>query len=598
MAQQKEQFTERVAAFRKKMTEANLKGYILPGADPHLSEYPPLHWHSRPWLSGFTGSAGTLIITEEKAFLRTDSRYFLQASIELEDTPFELCKLGLSDTPKLQDHFKNLPKGSAIGIDGTLISAAEAEQLHDTFEKVGLILKTDYNPLNDIWENRPELPDTPIKLLNDQYSGANVAEKIELIRRELQQFGCNSTVLGLLDETAWAFNIRGNDVEYNPVAVAFGLITEDEAILFIDPNKIKESDRLELNQSGIQILPYNSIEKKLKQSSPNKRFYIDKNKINYKLYDAIPQKLITHCGPSLVFAMKSVKNETEIEGFRKAMIKDGVALTRFFKWLEESLDKGENITEFTASKTLTQFRSEQPDYVCDSFETISGYNEHGAIVHYSVDEKSAATLEPKGVLLIDSGGQYLNGTTDITRTIALGPVEDNVKHDYTLVLRGMINLSLAIFPEGTRGSQLDILARQFMWAEKTNYLHGTGHGVGHYLNVHEGPQSIRMEENPTPLRSGMVTSNEPGIYRTGSHGIRIENLILTKEFGPGEFGKFLHFETLTLCYIDTSLIDKEMMSGREIKWLNRYHENVYKTLSPYLTDDECKWLQEKTNPIY
>lgn len=591
----KTNIAERIALLRGSMKQQNIAAYVVPSSDPHLSEYPADCWKAREWISGFTGSAGTVVITADKAGLWTDSRYFLQAANQLEGSGIELYKMGLPETPTLQ-HFllHELNKEEVVGLNGETYSAAEALSLATLLQKKGIKLDTGKDLITDLWKDRPELPGEPFFILPLEYSGLPVNEKLNQINNKLRQAGADCTVLCALDEIAWTFNIRGNDVSYNPVVVSYAFISEEESILFIQPKKITAEAAEQLKKDGIILADYSKITSYLSRLKPDTTILIDKNKTNIALYNAIPGNCTKIEASSPIAMLKAIKNDTEIKGFRNAMIKDGIAMTRFYMWLEKALAAGEKVTEISAAEKLTSFRSEQNLYVTDSFETICGYKAHGAIVHYSATPESNATLAPEGLLLIDSGAQYFDGTTDITRTWTLGNPTEAEKKDFTRVLKGHISLAKCKFPQGTRGSQLDILARKALWDCGTNYLHGTGHGIGHFLNVHEGPQSIRMEENPVTLQPGMVISNEPGLYRTDEYGIRTENLILVREDSETEFGKFYSFETLTLCPIDKNLILVPMLSVREHAWLNKYHQTVYDTLSPYLNEEEKAWLKEKT----
>lgn len=594
----KRNIPEHIATLREAMKQHKMDAYIIPSSDPHLSEYPADRWKSREWISGFTGSAGTIVVTAGKAGLWTDSRYFLQAARQLEGSGIELYKMGLPETPSIQNFLlQELNNGQTVGLDGQTYSAADARTLQNKLSRKGILLDTSIDLINGIWKDRPVIPANPLFEMPVELSGKPIHEKLDEINNRLRQEGTDCMILGALDEIAWTFNIRGTDVAYNPVVVSYAFISEDESVLFIQPEKLTADVTKHLKQEGVVLADYAMTEKYLSRLPENSRVFVDMNKTNVSLFDALPQSCIIIEGISPASHLKSIKNETEIEGFRKAVTKDGVALTRFFKWLEEEIAAGNKVTEISASDKLTALRAEQPQYIMDSFSTICGYAEHGAIVHYEATPETDVPLKPKSLLLIDSGAQYLDGTTDITRTIALGEPTEAMMKDYTRVLKGTISLDKCKFPVGTRGSQLDILARKALWDAGINYLHGTGHGIGHCLNVHEGPQSIRMEENAVPLKPGMVISDEPAMYRTGEYGIRTENMILTREDSETEFGKFLSFETLTLCYIDTRLILIPMLSVRERAWLNKYHQMVYDKISPFLNDDEKAWLKEKTTEL-
>ncbi|HOV71220.1 MAG TPA: aminopeptidase P family protein [Dysgonamonadaceae bacterium] len=592
------QIIERLSALRKFMEMQHLDAFIVPSTDPHLSEYPPKRWECRKWITGFTGSAGTAVITRKQAGVWTDSRYFLQAAQQLEGTGFDLYKMGMPETPDMIDWvIEQVGKGGKVGIDGMVYAASEAKNLINKLESKGIETETGFDPFEEIWEDRPEIPKNKIFTLSEEITGESTKSKIERIIKEIDKAGADGIVIATLDAVAWTFNIRGNDVEYNPVAVAYGYVSKNESILFIDSDKLTPSIASELQLQGIKTADYNHIFDYIEKLPEKTTVCVTESKINYSLYRALCERCKVIDRPSPIDLMKSMKNETELNGFRRAMVKDGVALTRFYMWLEKAVPTG-RVTEMTIAEKLREFRSKQDQYMGESFGTIAGYAAHGAIVHYSATPESNSTIEPKGLLLIDSGAQFMHGTTDITRTIALGEVTPQMKKDYTKVLKGHIALATAIYPEGTRGSQLDILARKPLWDDCETYWHGTGHGIGHFLNVHEGPQNIRTEENPTPLKKGMVTSNEPGIYRTDQYGIRIENLVVAEEYKKTEdFGTFYHFETLTLCPIDTKPVETDMLTEKEKTWLNNYHRMVYDKLQHHLNDEEKAWLKVKTKAI-
>lgn len=586
---------KRLSALRKFMEEKELHAFIIPSTDSHLSEYPALHWASRVWISGFTGSAGTIVVTREKAGLWTDSRYFLQGADQLRNTEIELFKEGLPSTPSIVEWLTSeLGRGENVGIDGSVYAAKEAFNLTHKLNIKGLHLISDYDPFSSIWHDRPEIPKNPIFVLPEEYTGESASKKIERICEAIEKEGADSLLAASLDTIAWIFNIRGNDVKCNPVAVSYAYISKKETVLFIDPQKLTTESINYLKSEGVTIAEYAKVFDYIAKIGSS--VCLDSNKVTFKLYNTIPDgiRIVDTLSPADM--MKSIKNETEIQGFNNAMERDGVALVGFFMWLEKAIPEG-TVTEIMIPKKLVEYRSKQKNYVGESFDTISGYGPNGAIVHYNVSEESSLAVKPEGFLLIDSGAQYFDGTTDITRTIAAGPLSEQMKKDYTMVLKGHIALSSAIFPQGTRGSQLDILARHSLWQNGLNYLHGTGHGIGHFLNVHEGPQSIRMNENPVTLQLGMITSNEPGLYRAGKYGIRTENLILTQKEVTTEFGDFYSFKTLTLCPIDTTPIIKDMLAPEEVVWLNTYHKLVYDRLSPLLTAEEKQWLKTKTNEI-
>lgn len=590
--------SDRIAALRKEMANRHIEAYIIPSSDPHLSEYPADRWKSREWISGFTGSAGTVVVTAGKAGLWTDSRYFLQAESQLENTGIELYKAGLPETPSIPEFLlQELQNGQTVGLDGQTYSAADAQALEKKLKQKEIKLDTSTDLIDRIWTDRPAIPAHPLFEMPVELSGKSVGEKLDEINNRLRKEGADCLIVGALDEIAWAFNIRGTDVAYNPVVVSYAFISEDESVLFIQPQKLTEEAAAHLKKEGVTLADYSLIRTYLSRLPENSRVFVDRGKTNVALFDAIPGNCQVIEGVSPVNHLKSIKNETEIKGFRSAVVKDGVALTRFYIWLEQQMAAGNKVTEMSASAQLTALRAQQPQYVMDSFETICGYGAHGAIVHYAATPETDAELKPESLLLIDSGAQYLDGTTDITRTIALGEPDEQMKKDFTRVLKGTISLAKCKFPAGTRGSQLDILARKALWDAGINYLHGTGHGIGHCLNVHEGPQSIRMEENPTPLKPGMVISDEPALYRTGQYGIRTENMILVREDSETEYGKFYGFDTLTLCFIDTKLVLVPMLSVRERAWLNKYHQRVYEWISPHLNEEEKEWLKNKTAEI-
>lgn len=589
---------ERIAALREVMKEKKIDAYIIPSSDPHLSEYPADRWKSRGWISGFDGSAGTVVVTADKAGLWTDSRYFLQAGLQLEGSGIELYKMALPETPTIPEFLLHeLQSGQTAGADGLTYSVAEAGKLKKALERKEIKLETSYDLIDLIWKDRPAVPGNPLFEMPVELSGKAVHEKLDEINNQLRKEGADCGILAALDEVAWTFNIRGTDVTYNPVVISYAFISEDESVLFIDPKKITTDAAENLKKEGVVLADYMMIQKYLSRLPENSRVFLDPAKTNISLYDALPKGCTIIEGITPANHLKSIKNETEIQGFRNATVKDGIALTRFYIWLEKKLAAGEKVTELDASARLTALRAEQPQYIMNSFESITGYAGHGAIVHYAPTPETDVELKPESLLLMDSGAQYLDGTTDITRTVALGEPTEQMKKDFTRTLKGMIGIAKCKFPAGVRGSQLDILARKALWDAGINYLHGTCHGIGHCLNVHEGPQSIRMEENPVPLKPGMVMSDEPAMYRTGEYGIRTENMILIREDSETEYGKFYGVDTLTLCYIDTKLIMVPMLSVREHTWINKYHQMVYDLLSPHLNEEEKAWLKEKTAEI-
>lgn len=586
----------RIAALRAHIAQEQIQAFIIPSTDPHLSEYVAPHWQSREWISGFTGSAGTVVVTAKDAGLWTDSRYFLQAARQLEGTCITLYKEMLPETPNIPEFLSaHLQEGDCVGIDGKMFSAEEVEHLQKELKKSGIRIKSIADPMQLLWTDRPAMPLAPAFVYDTKYAGMSFTEKLPAVRQAMEAAGADSLLLSALDEIAWLLNIRGNDVHCNPVVVSYLLIEKDKVNYFVQPQKVTPELTEYFNVNGISVHPYEEIGDYLNNFNAHS-ILMNPAKTNYAIYSAIRPGCLIINGASPVALLKAIRNKQEIAGIHAAMQRDGVALVKFLKWLDEAVPAGKE-TEISVDKKLHTFRAAQPLYMGESFDTIAGYKEHGAIVHYEATPETDVTLKPEGFLLLDSGAQYLDGTTDITRTIALGPLTEEEKTDYTLILKGHIALAMAVFPEGTRGAQLDVLARMPIWKERMNYLHGTGHGVGHFLNVHEGPQSIRMNENPVALQPGMVTSNEPGMYKAGSHGIRTENLVLTVPAGEGMFGKYLKFETLTLCPICRKGIIKELLTAEEIGWLNDYHRTVYEKLSPDLNNDEREWLKEACKAV-
>lgn len=587
---------ERIESLRKEMKAKKISAYIILGSDPHASEYIADCWKEREWISGFNGSAGNAAVTLEKSALWTDSRYFLQASEQLSVSEMQLMKMGLPETPQLNTWIcEELKSGDNVGVNPEMISASAFKSLEKELSSKDIHLVA-LDLISPVWQNRPEIPAAPLFIHPLEYSGASVSEKLEMLRYEMKKMNSDTFVMSALDDIAWLFNIRGNDVDYNPVVISYAIITLTDSTLFVDSQKVNKKNLKILQEEGVYVTDYKNITLSLENLSVISRVLIDGAKLNQALYEAIPRICEIKSEMSPVFRLKSIKNNTQTNGIRQAMIRDGVALTKFFIWLESAVKTGKQ-SEISISKKLREFRAEQKDFFGESFGTICGYAGHGAIVHYSATPESDAKILPGEILLLDSGGQYLDGTTDITRTVSLGNPTEQQKTDFTLVLKGHVSLGSAQFPQGTRGSQLDILARKAMWDRKINYGHGTGHGVGHFLNVHEGPQSIRMDENPVTLQAGMILSNEPGLYRTGLHGIRTENLVLVTETGQSEFGSFMGFETLTLFPIDKSLIIKELLTKDEIDWINDYHKMVYERLKPNLTEAETEWLSDKCSQI-
>ena len=583
-------------ALRAEMRRVGVDAVIIPGTDPHQSEYISDHWKFRDYITGFTGSNGTAVVTLDDAALWTDSRYFLQAAAQLEGSGVEMRKEQVSGEPTITEWLSSaIGEDGILALDGKLFSAVEVNRYEQFCAQMGFRLATNFDAADRVWSNRPARPTGKAFVHSEALAGETVDSKIARTMEIVEQNGADALFISSLDDIAWLFNLRGSDVLYTPVVIAFAYLSDEERVLFIDSCKITDEVAKHLKSYNIKVVDYDKVEHYLERISTLKNVMIDPNKVCDTLATAMPCGKVFTASP--VAALKGVKNDVQIEGFRSAMERDGAALVRALRRIENEVASG-NVTEITVAEYLAEERAKMDNYVSDSFATIAGYADHGAIVHYEAEEGSEYTLAPKGLLLIDSGAQYLDGTTDITRTITLGNPTDDEKHDFTLVLKGHLALARAKFPAGTRGSQLDVLARGVLWAEGKGFLHGTGHGVGHFLGVHEGPQSIRMQENPTPLVPGMVTSNEPGIYIAGSYGIRTENLILTKEWkNCGDMGRFLCFEDLTLFPYDTRLIDLDMLSREDVAQINAYHATVRSRLSPYLSGDDLAWLEEKTKEI-
>ena len=590
---------ERIAALREAMKQHKIDAYIIPTSDPHMSEYPADCWKYREWISGFTGSAGTVIITADKAGLWTDSRYFLQASTQLEGTGIELFKMMLPETPTIPAFLTHeLKEGQTVGLNGETYSLADARSLEKALAEKEIKLNTNASLIDPIWKERPAIPEAPMFEMPVELSGKSTEDKLIDINKMLHKAGADCTILSALDEVAWTFNIRGTDVAYNPVVISYAFVSEKESVLFVNPKKIPAEIAEHLKKEGVTLADYGMLATFLSRLPEQTRVFIDSKRTNVAIYNALPKSSILIEGISPANHLKSIKNEAEIKGFRNAVLKDGIAMTKFYFWLEKMLKAGEKVTELSAAAKLTALRSEQPQYVMDSFASISSYGPHGAVVHYSPTPETDTELKTDSLYLLDSGAQYLDGTTDITRTIALcDEPSEQMKKDFTRALKGTIGIAKCKFPAGIRGCLIDAFARKALWDAGINYLHGTCHGIGHCLNVHEGPQSIRMEENPVILEPGMVMSDEPAMYRPGEYGIRTENMILIREDSETEFGKFLGFETLTLCYIDTKLVIPSMLSVREHAWLNKYHQMVYDLVSPHLNEEEKAWLKEKTAEI-
>lgn len=592
----KESITERIGRLRQCLREQSLSAFIIPSTDPHSGEYVPDHWKTREWVSGFTGSAGTAVITLDDAALWTDSRYFLQAADQLDGTGIRLMKDRLPDTPSIPEWLgQSLSPGAVVGVDGWVNTIGETQALREALAREGLTLRTDYDPVTRLWDDRPALPGTPVSIHPLEYAGVACHEKLAAIREKLLTRGADGILLSTLDDIAWTLNLRGNDVHCNPVFVSYLLITSQECILYVRAEKLTTEVKAYLAQEGVNTENYDDLQEDLRDY-PYATLSLDPGRTNEAVRQAVNPLTKVLLEESPVPLMKAVKNEAEIRGFHAAMLRDGVAMVKFLKWLEEAVPQG-NETEMSIDRKLYECRAEQPLFRGISFDTIAGYKEHAAIVHYEATPETDKPLAPEGLLLLDSGAQYADGTTDITRTIALGETTDDERRDYTLVLKGHIGLTRACFPQGTCGTQLDVLARQAMWREGANFLHGTGHGVGAYLNVHEGPHQIRMNHVPTPLRPGMTVTDEPGIYRAGRYGIRTENTLFVVPYRETEFGTFYTFEPLTLCPIDTRPIVRSMLTAEETEWLNAYHRMVYDRLSPLLDEEHRAWLESKTKQL-
>jgi Xaa-Pro aminopeptidase len=589
---------QRLECLREVMKREHLAAFIFPSTDAHQSEYVADHWMGRAWISGFNGSAGTAVVTMHSAALWTDSRYFLAAEEQLQGTEFQLMKLKIPGTPSIAEWLgKELMDVDSpeVGLDGWVNSYSSTCGLIADLRKAGgITVRTNFDPLEEIWKDRPSIPLKPVEIQPMEYAGEDISSKIVRIRKALRAQHADGMLVSALDDIAWTLNLRGTDVHCVPVFVSYLLIASDKVSLFVDETKISSEVRAYLESNGVSIYKYNKVEEGLKAYSEY-NILLDGNETSYYLWKAVRcQEIVQASSP--IPAMKAVKNEAEIAGYRRAMLKDGVAMVKFLKWLLPAVEAGGE-TEISIDKKLTALRAEQNLFRDISFNTIAGYQAHGAIVHYEATPETDIPLKPEGLLLLDSGAQYQDGTTDITRTIALGPITEEMKHIYTLVLKAHIQLELAKFPDGASGTQLDALGRECMWREGLNFLHGTGHGVGSYLSVHEGPHQIRMEYMPTPLRAGMTLTDEPGLYLAGKFGVRIENTVLLSEYMETEFGKFLQIEPLTLCPIDTAPVDMTMLLPEELAWLNDYHAKVYAELAPYIDEEEKKWLENATKAI-
>lgn len=594
----------RLASLREVMRCEKLDAFVFPSTDPHHSEYTPDRWKGREWISGFNGSAGAAVVTMDDAALWTDSRYFLAAEQQLEGTSFQLMRLKIKGTPSIAQWLgEKLKDGNAqVGVDGMCNNVTSVKDLvRDLRRQGGITVRTNFDPLNEIWKDRPSIPENKIEVHPMKYAGETTLSKIGRVRTALRDKGADGMLVSALDDIAWVLNLRGSDVHCNPVFVAYLLLSSHEATLFVDKVKLTPEVEDYLESQDVKVAAYEKVGEALEKYFEF-NILLDPEETSYTLYNIIAstdskayaKEIVASASP--IPAMKAVKNDAEIAGYRNAMLRDGVAMVKFLKWLKPAVEAGGQ-TEISIDRQLTAFRAEQPLFRGISFDTIAGYNAHGAIVHYEATADTDIPLEPNGLLLLDSGAQYEDGTTDITRTIALGPVTDEMRRVYTLVLKGHIQLELAKFPDEASGTQLDALAREAMWREGMNFLHGTGHGVGSYLNVHEGPHQIRMEYMPAPLKAGMTVTDEPGLYLEGKFGVRHENTLLIQPYMSTAFGDFLQMESLTLCPFDTVPIIKEMLLPEEVDWLNQYHRHVFDVLAPHLDEEERSWLENATKEI-
>ena len=583
---------DRIKCLQQTMKRHNISAYIIPSSDPHASEYVADHWKCREWISGFDGSAGSIVVTENEVLLWTDSRYFLQADEQLKGTPIQLMKQGLMDTPSISSWIAtHLLAGQSVGVNAFQFSQEGFDELNSKLNSKSIQL-VDIDLVAELWINRPILPLDSVFVLEEKYAGKSVFEKVVTVRTEMKTKGADVLILSALDDIAWLLNVRGADVAYNPVFMSYLIVQMDAVILFVDDRKLSDDLKQYFGQNQIVCKPYDVVSEEISMFNAGSTIMVDPLKLNQSLFQHIPPSCTVVKAASPVTKLKSIKNDIEANGFRNAMLRDGVALTKFFIWLDENVENGE-LTEMSVAQTLRDYRAEQAMFMGESFGTIAAYGPHGAIGHYSAKPHTNSVLRDGNLFLLDSGGQYLDGTTDITRTIVFGEPSLQQKTDFTLVLKGHIALDAIHFPYGTKGHQLDVLARQALWNAGINYGHGTAHGVGHFLCVHEGPQGIRADENPTVLEIGMVLSNEPGVYREGEYGIRIENLVLVVPSERTAFGEFLKFETLTLFPMDKNLIEWTLLTNDEMIWLENYHQTVYEKLSPMLTDSEKKWLEQK-----
>lgn len=584
---------ERIAALRQVMRREGMGAYIFPSTDAHNSEYVADHWKGREWISGFDGSAGTVVVTQQGAALWTDSRYFIAAEEQLQGTGIELMRLRVEGTPSVAEWLSRQLSGAearVVGLDGWVNSAAEVSGLRAELAPLGLEVRTDFDPLGEIWTSRPPVPQNQVEIQPLQYAGEAAQDKVNRILSVLREQGAEGMLVSALDDIAWTLNLRGSDVHCNPVFVSYLIIEQSGATLFVDETKVAAGVADYLRQIHVAVRPYGDVAGFLREEYRGETILLDAQETNSYLAVCAAEGASVRFLPSPIPPMKAIKNEAEIQGFRRAMVRDGVAMVKFLRWLRPAVEAGGQ-TEMSVDRKLTALRAEQDLFRGVSFDTIAGYEAHGAIVHYEATPETDIPLEPRGLILIDSGAQYQDGTTDITRTVALGLVTEEQRRVYTLVLKGHIQLEMAKFPDGCNGTQIDALARQPLWRAGLNFLHGTGHGVGSYLSVHEGPHQIRMEHRPAPLREGMTVTDEPGIYMAGRFGVRIENTLLIKSYKETEFGKFLEMESLTLCPIDTAPIDFALLTAEEKEWLTDYHRMVYDRLSPHLDGEDLEWLK-------
>lgn len=591
---------ERIAALRQLMTREGLGAFIFPSTDAHNSEYVADHWKGREWISGFNGSAGTVVVSRDGAALWTDSRYFLAAEEQLQGTGIELMRLKVEGTPGIVEWLAGQLRETTcpvVGLDGWVNSVEEVEQLRAQLATLGLDVRTGLDPLDEIWTGRPAIPQAKVEIQPLEYAGETAQSKLARIRKVLNEGNAEALLVSALDDIAWTLNLRGADVYCNPVVVSYLVIEQDSATLFVDEAKLDATVRQYLADSGVEVAQYGAVADYLRQHHRREgKLRLDGAETCFHLASCAQEASAVQFAPSPIPAMKAIKNASEIEGFRRAMLRDGVAMVKFLRWLRPAVEKGGE-TELSIDRKLTALRAEQDRFRGISFDTIAGYEAHGAIVHYEATPETDISLEPHGLVLIDSGAQYQDGTTDITRTVALGPVTEEQRRVYTLVLKGHIQLELAKFPDGCSGTQIDALAREPLWRAGLNYLHGTGHGVGSYLNVHEGPHQVRMEYRPAPLHAGMTITDEPGIYLAGRFGVRIENTLLIRDYMTTELGKFLQMESLTLCPIDLTPVDWSLLTAEEVLWLNDYHREVYEKLSPYLEGEDLAWLKEQCKAV-